>query len=171
MLVYLTPENYSVNQSEELCNNLRGYSFVFFTSARCSYCKDVYPAFVRLSETIQGCVFGVMNVEQNNNAVVQISKRSKTPLEYVPYIILYANGRPLSQYVHDENNPQANLERMKTFLVQQTTRKQTADGATSAVAAAVIPPYSIGIPKNRASSAKLKKVCYLSYDTAYEKKR
>ena len=172
MLVYLTPDDYYVNQFRELCNKITGYSFIFFTSNSCKYCKDIQPSFVQISQTIKGCVFGIMNVDQDNQKIVEISSRSKSPLEFVPYIVFYANGRPVAQYNHDEYNPSANFHSMKSFLLNQTSHKGSSASASNADhrdASDVIPAYSIGIPGNR-DMVKRRKVCYIEYDQAYAKK-
>ena len=170
-MLYLTPEDFFINQNKDLCNRLAGYSFIMFSSRSCTYCKDIHPSFSKLSQMIQGCNFAIMDVEQQNQRVVGLSQQSKTSIEYVPFLLLYANGQPLAQYMPDETNPDANVDKMTKFLVEQTNKnpaKQTTRAQNSQQAKAVvndIPPYSIGIPKNR----KDRRVCYLGYDKAYRK--
>ena len=148
---------------------LTGYSFIMFNSRSCTYCKDIHPSFSKLVQMIQGCNFVVMDVEQQNQRVVGLSQQSRTPIEYVPFLLLYANGQPIAQYMPDENNLNANVDKMIKFLVEQTNRnptKQTAQNSQQTnVIEKNIPPYSIGIPKNR----KNRRVCYLGFDKAYKK--
>lgn len=170
MLVYLTPEDYFGNGSNQLCNKIPGFSFIFFNSSDCKYCSDVYPSFIKLSQSIQGCVFGIMNVDQDNRKIVRIADQLGNPIEYVPYLMLYYNGQPIAQYHHDEHRPEANTEKMKMFLIQQTKsfkadsmKKSTGSAGSSSDAnlQSSIPKYSIGIPGNK------KRVCYFNYSSAY----
>lgn len=202
MLVYLTPNDYKLRQIssdrkpgemiEELCTEIPGISFILFTSNSCKYCKDIYPYFLRVSQIIQGCVFGIMNVDVMNQKIVAMSHRSSTPLQYVPYLMLYINGRPVAQYVPDEENSAHNVELMRSFLVAQTKRltRQQNDTAgrhhhqnqprhndqgvgagisNTASGESSIPAYSIGIPGNMKSARESRKVCYLDFNSAYKK--
>jgi hypothetical protein len=169
MLLFLRPHDYFVNNYKELCTKLPGYSFVFFTSVDCEFCKDVEPAFFKLAETIEGCVFAIMSVDGPGRAIVEMAARTRTPFNYVPYLILYESGRPIAQFAHDEETPENNFAKMRAFLVDQTT------GGEQAVASGVrrggggvpslggsrnaaygqqqqyaIPAYTIGIPGNLA---------------------
>jgi len=197
MLIYLTPTDYYVSQNGELCNGVRGNSFVMFSSASCHYCTELYPAFVKLSHTIQGCSFCVMNIDQENKRVVGMSRSTSTPIEYVPYVILYANGVPVSQFVPDEDYPDRNYDNMRQFLIEETSRRssvannrapqqqprqqqqqqqQRGGGGGDAGGGSQIPAYSIGIPGNLKkargvgpASKNKKNVCYLDYNSAYSK--
>jgi hypothetical protein len=111
----------------------------------------------------------MMDVDQENKRIVSISQRSKTPLKYVPYMILYANGRPIAQFFPDEDNPESNYEKMRAFLVKQTAKQpqQAAEQRTiqdEKERAAGIPPYSLGIPGNYSSR---RKTCYIGFNSAY----
>lgn len=158
MLTTIGPDLYFVNQSGELCNRVPGYSFVIMTSDSCEYCNQILPVFTKVSNEIQGCKFAVMKVGQE---IISIAGRSKTPLKYVPYMILYANGRPIGQYEPDEANQSANIDKMKRFLVEVTTKQQK--GGLKKEQQNEIPAYSIGIPANNKA-----RVCYLGYDCAYK---
>lgn len=169
-MIHFKYDNFQVNQRGDLCINQNGYSFIMFTSDDCQYCFEIFPSFVRLSQTIKGCVFGTVNVNADNQKIVTLSTLSNTPLEYVPYFILYANGVPIAQYHSDEAQPDSNFEKMKLFLVAQTQNQQqqqlkNQSGANSNF---VIPEYSFGIPYNSGTNtSKSKRVCYLNYSSAY----
>lgn len=166
-LVYLKPENYFVNQNGDLCNNLKGYSFVMFTSDKCEYCNDIKPAFHYLPNTIQGCIFAEMNIDQQKQKIRMIASQSKTPINYVPYVILYLHGIPIAQYIPDEKNPQANFEKIKLFLINQTKKNQTPTNNNQQQQLPNnnrnIPEYSLAKPSNT------KRVCYLTAAQAYGK--
>ncbi len=181
---YLKHDNFYVNQSGDLCNKQNGYSFVMFTSANCKYCSDLYPSFLRLSQSIKGCIFATMNVDADNQRIVEMSTRSKNPLEYVPFLVLYANGIPLAQYHSDESNPESNFDHMRTFLLTHSRAPDSGTNNSSVSSNAVpnavpnaaafsdfnIPAYSIAIPHNVGTS-RSKKVCYLGYAKAYDEKK
>lgn len=145
-MLYLTPEDFFLNQNQDLCNKIGGYSFVMFNSPDCVYCKDIHPSFVKVSKMILGCTFAVMEVGQR---IIGLSQQSKTPIEYVPYILLYGHGQPIAQYQPDEIN--SNIEKMTEFLVEQT--KQTVINDNLIIS---------GVPKTK------NRVCYLGFDKAYK---
>lgn len=116
-VVYLLPDDFHVTQNNELANRLPKFSLVFFTSANCVYCKDVLPAFVAVSSTIRGCTFALMDVDQAGMGVVRMAERTKTPITYVPYVVMYVSGIPLAVFDPDEENPSANFGRLKNFII------------------------------------------------------
>ena len=175
-MIYLRYSDFYINHAGNLCVNQKGYSFVMFVSNACSYCSEIAPSFLRLSQIIKGCVFGTINVDQDSRKIVEISNRSRTPLEYVPYLVLYANGVPMAQYHSDESNPDSNFEKMRIFLLSQTQRSNEQPNSTGSgqqqqqqSSEYVIPAYSIAIPHN-AGTKRSKRVCYLGYEHAYGKK-
>lgn len=161
--MFLTPNDFTIHDGELVKPNDQGYSFVFFFTNTCPLCNDVKPAFNRLSRIIRGVSFAYMDVEQNNWLLRDMSLRTRTPIDYVPLLILFANGRPIAQFFQDEDVPQNNTERMKKFIMATTGGHQQ-HNHSSQNAGADIPAYSIGIPGNLA----LRKVCKL-YDNAYMK--
>lgn len=177
MIVYLVPNDYYVNREDELCNKIDGHSFILFTTTSCHYCKDIQPIFVKMSQTIQGCTFGIIDVDQENQKIVNIASRSKTPLEYVPYMILYLKGRPIAQFIADESHPEKNFDYMRDFLIQQSNaakrdistmqqHRQQQQQQQGAVGTNNIPAYSLGIPGNL-KNPRARNVCYLGFDKAY----
>ena len=119
-MIYLHHTNYYVNDKKLLCNTLRGFSFVFFTSKNCGHCISLMPEFNNLAKMIQGCVFAKLNVEEDGQAIRLTASRSATPINYVPLLVLYANGIPIGVYQPDEHNPKSNFDKMKNFLLANT---------------------------------------------------
>jgi len=164
--MFLTVNDFFI-KNRELCNKIPGYSFIFFTSNDCRYCNDVKPHFDKLSQAIQGCSFAYMDVAQNYQQIVQMADRTNNRIEYVPLLILYINGSRIAQYFPDEENPQNNYENMINFIFYHTNKnKDPGAGRAENDKQSDIPAYTIGIPGNLAS----KRVCYLSFDSAYNKK-
>ena len=172
--MFITVNDFFIKNGE-LCNKIPGYSFIFFTSNDCHYCNDVKPHFDKLSQAIQGCSFAYMDVAQNYQQIVQMSERTNNRIEYVPLLILYINGSRVAQYFPDEENPQNNYQNMINFIFYHTNKNKDhqqpmgtlqAGSSTQQPTQSDIPAYTIGIPGNLAS----KRVCYLSFDSAYNKK-
>ena len=177
--MFLTPNDFAIQNGELVKPNDQGYSFVFLYTNDCLWCDDVKPAFNYLSRVIRGVNFAYMDVSQNNWQLRNMSFRTGTPIEYVPFLLLFANGRQIAQFFQDEDNPQNNIPKMQNFIITNTRQHQQqaqstrirggAGGSNSGAgpsqgSANDIPAYSIGIPGNLAS----RKVCKL-YDNAYVK--
>lgn len=170
--MFLTPNDFAVQNGELVKLNDQGYSFVFIFTNNCKWCDDVKPAFNSLSNMIRGVNFAYMDVAQNNWKLREMSLRTGTPIDYVPFLLLFANGRQIAQFFQDEDNPQNNLHKMQNFIMVNTHRHQQQGQSTrirggsnfgAGPSQSNIPAYSIGIPGNLAS----RKVCKL-YNNAYE---
>lgn len=180
--MFLTPNDFAIQNGQLVKPNDQGYSFVFLFTNDCRWCDDVKPAFNYLSRMIRGVNFAYMDVAQNNWQLRNMSLRSGTPIQYVPLLLLFANGRQIAQFHQDEDNPQNNIPMMQKFIMDNTRQHQQhqqqghstrirggAGGSSSGAGPSQggcgdIPAYSIGIPGNLAS----RKVCKL-YDNAYVK--
>lgn len=163
--MFLTVNDFIIKNGE-LCNKIPGYSFIFFISNSCHYCDDVKPHFDKLSQAIQGCNFAYMDVGQNQQQIVQMAERTNNRIEYVPLLILYGNGVRIAQYFPDEENPQNNYQNMINFIFLHTNKNKDQQQQNQGQHSSEIPAYTIGIPGNLAT----KRVCYLSFDSAYDKK-
>ena len=84
---------------------------------------DTY--FRKLPGTISGCQFGMINVSKNKE-IVRTSKDTIAPITYVPYIILYHNGRPYMRY----DGP-ANQNDIQNFIVEVANSLQTRQSFTN----------------------------------------
>jgi thioredoxin-like negative regulator of GroEL len=162
--MFLTPDDFFTNNNE-LCVNVKGYSFVFFMTKTCRFCDDVKGPFNQLSQQIEGCKFAYMDVDQKQQQVVSMSYQTMSPISYVPLLVLFLNGRRVSQFFPDEENPSNNLKKMANFIVAACRHPSSSATPTTSAPKQQnnIPPYSIGIPGNLAS----KRVCYLGYENAY----
>ena len=47
--------------------------------------------------TLTGCQFGMINVNKNKN-IIRLSKQTISQITFVPYIILFINGKPFMRY-------------------------------------------------------------------------
>jgi len=158
-----------------LCTKVKGICLVMFFSPACDYCKHFLPSFDKLSKTLNGCMFAIMNVNQNK-PIIGMSKNTIIPITYVPYILLYVDGKPFMRYdgPKDENEIKRFIfEITRKFSIQNkfASQKQVPnqkiqiDKNTTIDARQEneIPAYTIGIPKTGGA----KQVCYFNYDEAY----
>jgi thioredoxin-like negative regulator of GroEL len=160
-LLFLTQEDFLVTNGQKgpvLSNSLKGFSLVLFYSTQCDYCKELIPIFKNLPGTTGGCQFGMINVTTNKN-IVAISKQTVTPLTYVPYIVLYVNGKPFMAYQGPSNE-----DDIRNFVIEvahklQKKQKFTPETEERIIKAPkrAIPEYTVGIPKNCDDG-----VCYLT---------
>lgn len=166
--MFLTPEDFYVANGE-LVLKIPGFAFIFFMSKECTFCDDVKPAFNRVSQMIQGCTFAYMDVDQKQQQIVTMSHQTGAPIQYVPLLLLFVNGRCVGKFTPDEDNPSNNLTKMTNFIMasaSKTTGQQSASTQKQETVESDIPKYSIGIPGNLAN----RRVCYLGYEQAYAKK-
>ena len=104
-----------------------------------------------------------MNVSRNNK-LVELSKDTIAPLEYVPYIILYTNGKPFMRY-----EGSSDIESIKNFILDVQKNLKHKEKFTTNKQKSIlkknIPAYTIGKP----ISGNGNKRCYLDFDLAYKK--
>jgi len=170
-LLFLQSDDFFVDQGQKgriLCTNIRGLSLILFYSTECGFCQKFIPMFKTMPGRINGCQFGMINVSKNKD-VVFMSRDTVAPIKYVPYIILYVNGKPFVRYdgPHDEReivkfviDVASKLNNREKFAGNNTTSsggeiKDTGKG---------IPAYTIGVPLCGEDG-----VCYLNFDDAYKK--
>lgn len=153
--MFLTHNDFAI-QNDELVLKLPGYYFIFFTQRSCIYCHNLRPVFDRLSTITKGCNFAYVDVDNANQAIVNMSNSTTMPIEYVPLLTLYINGRCVDVFMPDEENPENNLKKMTDFLISHSKSGKSQASTTSQAQKPAIPPYSIGIPGNKGRD-----VCYL----------
>ena len=146
-----------------LCSSIPGYSLILFYSTQCPHCQNLLPIFKRLPGSINGCQFGIINVSTNKTCI-RLSKDTISPITYVPYIILYINGRPFLRY----SGPpvESEIRRFVFEVAQKVQSKQKfSNEQVKEDVRGHIPAFTIGIPKCDED------VCYLEFDDAYDKHR
>ena len=95
-LIFLTKDDFHLEQGTNntlLCHKINGFSLILFYSIQCDYCKKLLPNFRRLPGMIGVCQFGLVNIAKNKS-LINLSNKTVSPIEYVPFLILYANGKP-----------------------------------------------------------------------------
>lgn len=146
-LLFLSSEDFIVSKGTKgpiLCTNIPGCSLILFYSPACPHCKILDPIFRQLPGTIQGCQFGMLNVN-NNHTCIAMSKNTVSPITYVPMIILYFNGRPYMIYKGPYD-----IEHIRRFIFEISQKLMTKQKFTSEhvkePARGRIPEYTIGHP-------------------------
>ena len=161
-LLFLTSDDFHVangTKGKILCHGIPDISLILFYSTMCEHCQTLIPIFKRLPGTIGGCQFGMINVSTNKKCV-QMSQNTITPIEYVPYIILYINGRPFMRY----NGPQDGNE-IRRFVIEvanKVQKKQKFSSKHVKTSKKRIPEYTLGIPLCGPDNK-----CYLVMNEAY----
>lgn len=164
-LLFLTSDDFVLSKGTKgtiLCTSIPGFSLLLFYSTQCPHCQKLIPIFKKLPGSIGGCQFGMINVSTNKNCI-RMSKDTIAPITYVPYIILYVNGRPFMRY-----NGQYTENDLKKFVIDvankiETKQKFSNDQVKEDVRGR-IPAYTIGLPKCDDDEE-----CYFPYNEAYTK--
>jgi hypothetical protein len=147
-----------------LCSSIPGYSLILFYSTQCPHCQKLIPIFKKLPGSIGGCQFGMINVSTNKNCI-RLSNDTIAPITYVPYIVLYINGRPFMRYLgpHDANE-------LKKFIIEvaqkmDSKQKFTNQGNILENRESTIPAYTIGVPLFGCDDGQC---TYLNFNEAYQ---
>ena len=123
-LLFLTSNDFNIQKGTKgniMCHRIRGFSLILFYSTSCSHCQTLIPKFKQLPGTIGGCQFGMINVSKNKQCV-NMSRSTIAPIKYVPYIVLYINGKPFMVY----KGPYV-VNEMKRFVLEvaKSVQKKT----------------------------------------------
>lgn len=161
---YLNDSSFYLTKGQQgkilLCAKSEGVSFVFFYSTKCPNCSPGMEVFRKLKEKFTQVKFCVVNINENPN-IIQKSNTSCTPIEYVPYLVLYYNGKPFLRY-----DGEIVLEDLITFLVEVMKRieSKVKFSKSSTTEESDIPDYAGGVPYNVVCN---KNKCYIKYSNAY----
>lgn len=160
-LLFLSSDDFNIikgSKGDIMCNSIPGFSLILFYSTQCQHCQTLIPIFKRLPGTIGGCQFGMINVSTNKQCV-RMSKDTIAPISYVPYVVLYIQGKPFMRY----NGPHESDE-IKRFIIEVASKVQSKQKFSDEKVVETdtgIPEYCTGHPikGNRKNM-----VCYLTMD-------
>ena len=164
-LLFLTNDDFYLTNGQKgkiLCHDIKGFAFILFYSTQCVYCQNLIPIFKCLPDLVVGCHFGMINVS-NNRAVIEKARDSITPITYVPYMILYINGKPFMRYdgPNEENS-------IRQFIMEVSQKIQDSNNnkfvENQIMSKSEIPEYTIGKPLYGDDERS-----YLEYNCAYTK--
>lgn len=117
-LLFLKAEDFNVQRGTKgpvMCHGIPGFSLILFYSTKCVHCQTIIPIFKKLPGLLDGCQFGMVNIGTSNGCI-EMSKGTIAEIQYVPYILLYINGVPLSSYKGEPN-----AENIRTFISHMAT--------------------------------------------------
>ena len=175
-LLFLTSDDFNTQKGTKgniVCNNIRGFSLILFYSTSCPHCQQFIPLFKTLPGNLPGCQFGLININKNKR-VIRESKQSVSPIEYVPYIILFINGKPFMRYdgppdQHEIINFIQEIskreEDKQQFSRKVPNKKEAIPDKIVVKSQKNIPQYSVGVPLYGCDGD----VCYFEFQTAYKK--
>lgn len=135
-----------------LVHTLDGFSIVMFYTDQCDQCKIIKPILLKFvgNPNVQICMVNVY--DPDSVKLIEMSQKSSTVLQHVPFIVFYINGVPFKKF--DGNYTMPDFQK----FVQDVTTEASKIKNTNNIAD--IPPYTIGKPNSS-------KVCYLTYQKAY----
>ena len=169
-LYHLTSNDFYIEPTADgkkvMCMDSRGLFLVMFHANpdRCQHCEETLPEFRKLPQRMGNCKFALVNLNANPD-LVKMSKMTKAPIEYVPFIVLYVNGRPFLKYEGDRTLP-AFMEFLQEVM-QKLQSKQSFIENKNYKIESEIPPYTVGIPYSVVCDND-KGICYLSTSEAYK---
>lgn len=165
-LLFLSEEDFFIAKGTKgniLCHKIPGISLVLFYSTQCIHCQKLIPMFKGLPGTVGGCQFAMINVQTNKNCVIK-SNETIAPIKYVPFIVLYVQGKPFMRY--DGPYDQNTIKRFIIEVADKIHKKQSFMGHTNVKHDdRSIPKYSIGKPLY----GEREDICYLEFNKAYGK--
>lgn len=104
-LLFLDNDDYYRTEGQKgpiLCHKIKGLSLIFYYSTECPHCQSFIPEFKKLPGRIGGCQFGMVNVNKNVK-LIKLSQNTIAPIQFVPYIMLYVDGKPFVRYDGEHN--------------------------------------------------------------------
>lgn len=128
ILQHLSIEDFKITRlgtNDVLVNVLPGLSLIMFYSNSCQHCTDIMPAFKKLPSRFPSCTFGIVNISRNMG-LAESSKRTTTPIQYVPFVLLYNDGIPVAK-ISTENTTEDMLVKFIASVIekQQITQSFT----------------------------------------------
>jgi thiol-disulfide isomerase/thioredoxin len=148
-LLFLSIDDFKILKGTKgniLCHSIEGFSLILFYSTQCPHCQKLIPIFKKLPGSIGGCQFGMINISTSQNKkLIKISKETIAPIEYVPHIILFVNGKPFMRY---QGPPDGDtIRKFVLEIAQKVNNKQKFSNETVKEDPRVgIPLYTIGHP-------------------------
>tara|TARA_Y100000768_G_C23898599_1_gene643873 strand:- start:263 stop:742 length:480 start_codon:yes stop_codon:yes gene_type:complete len=156
-LTYYSGSDFNVHDSnlcisDEIDQNTT--SLILFYSVQCPHCKSMLQSFRELINHVSGINVGILNINKTDNkSVVMDSKYTKdTQIEYVPYILLFHNGKAIARYDDDEN-----LQNLLNFI-NDTTQNLKQSFESEKDNTEILKPY------RRKNLKRTVKRCYMNSD-------
>ena len=140
--VFLDESDFTFMNSKNgklLSHKLPGLSFVLFYTNGCKFCKIMSENFKKLPSLYKGIKFCMFNLTNKHHFIQNVKKETITPIDYVPYMMVYVDGTPYVQYTgeYDVNKCLAflnNVEKsihnskMKNKISSEMVKKNSGTG-------------------------------------------
>lgn len=110
----LSSQHFQVVGTKKRTLNIQvpGNVLVFFKMQNCPGCAQFEPVFHQLASQTPTIKHTVADLSYNREIVV-MSRQTNTPIEKVPFIMLYVNGRP-----HAKFNGKKNIPSLQNFITK-----------------------------------------------------
>ena len=167
-IIRLRTEDFTIEQGSRgaiLGTQIKGLSVAMFWSPGCRICAQLEPQFRQLPQLFKNVKFLLLNINENKN-IIELSKQTIAPIEFVPYIVFYVNGRPFLQY-DDELVFEKLISFIRYTIKLVETKKSFVDKGVKIESD--IPKYTIAKPYAE-FKCNDEGFCYLTYGDAYGKK-
>lgn len=100
-ILFLGSDDFCVRAGEKgnmLClTGWKGLTLVMFYSKECQFCHKLINKFKQLPTIVNGCKFAMCCINRHFD-IVEKSKNTIAPIEFVPDVILYVDGAPYIRY-------------------------------------------------------------------------
>lgn len=100
-ILFMGSDDFCVRAGEKgnmLClSGWKGLTLVMFYSKECQFCHKLINKFKQLPTIVNGCKFAMCCINRHFD-IVERSKNTIAPIEYVPDVILYVDGAPYIRY-------------------------------------------------------------------------
>lgn len=95
----LSLKNFSISNGPKrtLDINIEGKVLLFIKMEGCPGCNSFFPIFHELSKMDKRINYAVFDIT-NQRQVVVMARETSTPIENVPFILMYNNGSPFAKY-------------------------------------------------------------------------
>ena len=118
----LSTQNFYVvgNQRQSLNIDYSGNVLVLFKVQECQGCAAFEPVFLQLSREEKRASIAILDLTYNRE-IVHMSRHTTTPIQKVPKLILYVQGRPHARFKGDKT-----LQSLRNFITDalQVTQQQ-----------------------------------------------
>ena len=169
-LAILTEDDFVIQKGSKdaiMCTAIKGLSLILFYSTQCKFCKELVPIFKKLPGNVPGCQFGVINVSLNKRCVI-MSRETVSPIDVVPFILLFYDGKPYMRYkgpydISELSKFVSEVSKTIHNKTQFSNNNNTSNNTNVETSKKRIPEYTIGKPLCGPDD----KVCYLDFNIAY----
>lgn len=100
-ILFMGSDDFCVRAGEKgnmLClTGWKGLTLIMFYSKECQFCHKLINKFKQLPTIVNGCKFAMCCINRHFD-IVEKSKNTIAPIEYVPDVILYVDGSPYIRY-------------------------------------------------------------------------